>query len=145
MVKKDPVPIAGSGYKEYKDILIKDTSDAKYMANWKGDVQYIFTGTQTIVYDKDTKSVFLNGVTEVSAGGTNPTTLIIPDLSTEENNLITNKCINFKIDLTRIDSNIIRVTMEFKNESINRNFMIENDVLIRNDDIFYDDKDRKES
>ncbi|MBQ4522564.1 MAG: prepilin-type N-terminal cleavage/methylation domain-containing protein [Lachnospiraceae bacterium] len=137
MVKEDPIP--NTIYKEYKDISIEDTTDAKYMANWKGDIAYIFTGKETIVYDAANKSVYLNGVTTTTTGGADPMTIYLPDTSTNANNLISSKCINFKVDLTRMDSNIIRLTMEFRNDSIDRNFMIENDILIRNDNIFFEE------
>lgn len=138
LVKQDPTGITNTTYKEYKDVLIQDTSDAKYMANWKGDVSYIFTGKETIVYDAANHSVYLNGVIKNSSGGTSPVITYTPDLSKNANNLISSKCINFKVDLSRIESDIIRLTMEFRNDSIDRNFMVENDILIRNDNIFFD-------
>lgn len=139
MVKQDPTGIPNTTYKEYQDIKITDTTDAKYMANWEGDVSYIFTGTETIVYDKATGCVYLNGVTKATSGsGATAVTTYTPDLSKSEEHLLTKKCINFQVDLSRMDANVIRLTMEFRNETIDKNFMIENDVLIRNDHVFFE-------
>lgn len=139
MVKKDPTGIPNDEYKEYVDVKIVDTADTKYMANWEADVIYIFTGTETIVYDAANKSVYLNGVVATDTGSPpNVVTMYTPDISKNAENLLSNKCINFDVDLSRIDSNIIRLSMEFKNDSINKNFVVENDILIRNDNIFFE-------
>lgn len=138
MVKKDPTGIPNDEYKEYVDVKIVDTADTKYMANWEADVIYIFTGTETIVYDAANKSVYLNGVVAtVTGSGPAAVTFYTPDISKNTENLLSSKCINFDVDLSRIDSNIIRLRMEFKNDSINKNFVVENDILIRNDNIFF--------
>ncbi|MBQ3515057.1 MAG: type II secretion system protein [Lachnospiraceae bacterium] len=139
MVKTDPTGIPNTTYKEYEDVKIVDTADTKYMADWKADVIYIFTGTETIVYDAANTSVYLNGVTSTITGsGPTAVTFYTPDISTNADNLLSNRCIDFNVDLSRIDSDIIKLTMEFRNDSINKNFIVENDVLIRNDNIFFE-------
>lgn len=139
MVKKDPTGIPNATYKEYEDIHITDTTDSKYMASWEGDVSYIFTGTETIVYDKTTGCVYLNGVTKATTGsGPTAITTYTPDLSKSDDHILTKKCINFQIDLSRMDANVIKLTMEFRNDSIDKNFMVENDILIRNDHVFFE-------
>ncbi len=140
MVREDHSGITNDIYKEYKDVKITDPLETGYMANWEGDVSYIFTGNETIVYDKATNSVYLNGVTVTTYGsGSTAVTYYTPVTTLDPNNLLSSRCINFQVDLSRIESNIIHLTMEFRNDNIDKNFMIENDILIRNDNVFFVD------
>lgn len=140
MVKEDHSGIVNDVYKEYKDVKITDPLDTSYMADWEGEVSYIFTGKETIVYDKAKNSVYLNGVKETTSGeGALAVTYYTPITDKDPDNLLSSRCINFQVDLSRVESNIIHLTMEFRNDSIDRNFMIENDILIRNDHVFFEE------
>lgn len=108
----------------------KDSSLTPFVIANPGDpthvykIDYIYTGTHTIIYNKATKSIYVN-----KSVGT-------PDFTLNEDNLVCNICTDFT--LTIADPTTNEVTLHLSFEKKKSSIDLDGKVRIRNGYVLYD-------
>lgn len=102
-----------------------DPTDTNYLAvEWSDlDVEYINTGEKTIVYNSTDKKVYINNY---ESG--------MPVYTEESEDCYADNCTKFKISLDEMNSNIVKVSLEFTADG--KAYQIDKEILLRNSDVF---------